>query len=386
MEIRHSDLVVTSSTNRVSTARALRNGFVQIGHCTHLSQRKLHASEKPWVTRQRVAEARILTVQHLISTRARNAAEDGDFLFSGESALVILGLQPWWNNPDVVVRRVRRSGHKCVLPAVPVHSAKVPEVRLVQIRHKTKQLRGSGETSFGHRLAAQGVEVDPYETGVHSGIRIAPAHLIVYDLCRLLHPLQAFHNVSLLLRHLARWDSRDLAGSRQRVQIVRQALRQDLDTLGAVPRIRRTRALLASADGGLESPAESIVLWSLRSIVRKPSSVLTQVPVTAGKQNFRIDIGVPAAKLAIEVTGRGKFGESSTSAYEVADRFVARQQMLEAADWRVINITYDQAKKLTPLMDWLRKLLSQHGIVTGVPDPLVWAEASPLLLAKSRRY
>ena len=60
--------------------------------------------------------------------------------------------------------------------------------------------------------------------------------------------------------------------------------------------------------------------------------------------------------------------------------------MLEAADWRVINITYDQAKKLTPLMDWLRKLLSQHGIVTGVPDPLVWAEASPLLLAKSRRY
>ena len=84
--------------------------------------------------------------------------------------------------------------------------------------------------------------------------------------------------------------------------------------------------------------------------VKKSASVLTQVPVTAGKQSFRIDIGVPAAKLAIEVTGRGKFGESSTSAYGVADRFVARQQMLEAADWRVINITYDQAKKLTPLM------------------------------------
>ena len=386
MEIQHSELVVTSSTNRLSKRRAVGEGLARIGRCTHLSQRRLHASEKPWVTRQRVAEARILMVQHLISSRARYASKDGDFVFSGESALVILGLQPWWNNPDVVVRRVRRSGHKCVLPAVPVHNARVPEVKLVQIRHSAKQVLGSGGTSFGHRLAAHGVEVDPNETGVHSGIRIAPAHLIVYDLCRLLHPLQAFHDVSLLLRHLSRWDSQDPSGSHQRVEIVKGALRQDLDALGAVPWIRRTRAILAEADGGLESPAESIVLWTLRAMMRKPANVVTQVPVAAGRQTFRIDIGIPSIKLAIEVTGRGKFGESSTSAYGVADRFVARQQMLEAADWRVINITYDQAKKLTPLMDWLRKLLSQHGLTTRVPHPLIWAEAAPLLMAKSRRY
>lgn len=371
MQMEHSDLVVISSKARSAKGREERGELARIGVNAYADWRRLQGTGQPWEVRMRVAEARIISIQRLVTTGSDKPQPGSEPIFTSESALVILGLQPWWNNPDVTLRRAKRSGHRPEVPPVRLPGGTVPAVRFGHVRHDPGQL---------------GVGAGRPATFVQAGIAIAPAHLVIYDLCRLLHPLQAFHDVSLLLRYSARWDSRDLAGSERRLKSVKQKIANDLAELGPVPRIRRTRAILNKADAAIESPAESIVLWTLLSMVKDSSLIATQIPVLVRGHKFRIDVGVPAVQLAIEVTGLGKFGDTNTAAHEVAGRFVHRQQMLESVGWRVVNITYEQAKALPELMARLREVLSEHGIPTTVPDRLLWEVATPELMARNRRF
>lgn len=386
MQTQHSDLVLTSSTNRLPTRSQKQGDLVQIGRCTYADWRRLRGAGLPWEIRRRVAEARILLAQASISRGTKGHSPGRHHGFTGESALVIFGLEPWWNNPDVMVRKVTRSGHRLEVPPVKVSGTNVPGVRFTQIRHHPKQLGRPLSRELREQLRRMGIRVGAYETSVHSGVQVAPAHLVVYDLCRLLHPLQAFHDVSMLLRYLSAWDSRNAEASGRRLTLAKQALGENLAQLGSVPGIRRTRAVLDLADAAIESPAESIVLWTLLTIVKDNHQISTQIPVTMGRHRFRIDVGIPSVKLAIEATGKGKFGDTSATAYEVASKFLSRQQALESLGWRVVNVTYEQAKALPTLMSLLRDVLSEEGIPTTVPNSLLWEAASPEVMARNRRF
>ena len=235
-------------------------------------------------------------------------------------------------------------------------------------------------------LLTMGMEGAPFTRPQSGSLPIAPPHLIVYDLCRILHPLQAFHDVSLLLRYLSRWDSRDLDGSRMRAAEVRSQLLVNLELLGTPPGTRKARVILTHADPGLESPAETIALWTALSILRNRSLVTTQVPVRTGASVIRIDLGVPSVKLALELSGRGKFGTTSSTGAQVADRFLVRQQMLEASGWHVRNFTYGQTKHLASFLHILNDIFSEHRIATRPPNPDLWAPPTTDLLHHSRRF
>ena len=197
--VAHDAIMDVSSKHllRSTQSRRIRksNSLVMVVRGTYVATSYLEG-EKPWDVRRRVAQARLLaTMRHGV-------------LFTGESALVTLGIEPWWNNPDVTVRTDARSGKPALFPAVPVGEIIVPSVAW--------HCRRSGPM-------VEGLEAEDFW-----GMPLAPIPLLAYDLCQRAHPLQAFHNVSAFLRFIAGFDRWDLVGSRIREARWREHLIQEV--------------------------------------------------------------------------------------------------------------------------------------------------------------
>lgn len=218
------------------------------------------------------------------------------------------------------------------------------------------------------------------------GIDLAEPQTIATDLLRYGHPLQALHNVSMLLRFLSSFDRRSLETSRSRGEIWRKEMSLVFRELKGARGIRKARAVLAAADPGLESPAESIVAWALKCILPNPSDLVTQYRVPKGDGWIYIDLALPKHKVGVEVSGYGKFGDTSGSARGVARDFMARQRSLEENGWRILNITYEEAKHLKSLQITLEAAMDRFGIPTCVPDKPLWEPTTPELFSTERRF
>lgn len=304
-----------------------------------------------------VAEARVRAVTHLLR-------RGSPLCFTGESALVALGLEPWWNNPDVMLRRERPVGTHPTLNSVRLGKHTVSAV----LARETRSSPGDAAMTRA------------------SGLPIAPPQLIAADLGRMLHPLQAFHDCSVLLRHLSGFDRFSLAESRARERIWRDVLLEFLGRIGRSRGVRRARAVVMAADAGLESPGESAVSWLLNCVLADTRQLSSQHPVQAAGTTVFIDLAIPDHQVAVEVTGRGKFGASSDSAHEVAERFVSRQQALTDSGWRFLNITYDQALRPLTLASYLLSSLGRYGVPVREPSGPLWELPSPMLFDRSRRF
>ena len=299
-----SDLVLNANGVRVRPRRVAEERLLRVDRGVYVGVDKLAADPASWSVRARVAEARLLALN------ARAFGSEG-FAFTGESALVVLGLDPWWNNPDVSVRRRVRSGTKTGMWAMHVGSTTVSETRIKQ----TDAFVDSLDTSLFTRR----------------GLPISPLPILVLDLVRSAHPLQAFHDVSVLLRFHSRFDRWELERSQARAAHIKQNLRNELCDLraGRDKRIHgfgRALAVLDASDPGVESPA-----------------------------------------------------------HQVAAAAVKRQQDLEDLGWHIVNITYQQARDVESLVNYLTQRLGALGVRTHSAHGLLWEPPSRELFARHRR-
>lgn len=122
MHMQPSDLSVTSRERRLGAGS---QNMCAITPSVYVPMVRLGRDAPAWVARRRVAEARLLSLPH----RLRN---DEDFELSGESALVALGLDTWWSNPDVLVRRQKPSKQSLVFGGVSLLNTRVGPVAFRQ--------------------------------------------------------------------------------------------------------------------------------------------------------------------------------------------------------------------------------------------------------------
>lgn len=313
--------------------------------------------KNPWTLRNLVSEARILST--MLAPR-----RDGEVMFTGESALVVLGLDAWWNNPDVTFRSKGKRRSPVNAPSISVGDTTVPAVRVVELRSSPPE----------------------FLTSRAYGVDIVEPHLVAADLARRGHPLQGFHNVSAPLRYLAQFNRFEPEISRQSESMWKNQMQIYLNGLASSKGVRQARAVIAFADAGLESPAESIVAWILNCILEDPSAFVTQHPVAIEGRDVYMDLAFPAFHVGIEVTGYGKFGDTESTARRVGAALVARQQALSETGWSIINVSYDQAKDVTQLASHLRKLLLRPGVPTHSPGGPLWAKPTTELFSSRRRF
>lgn len=328
--------------------------LVRVAHGLHL-RRSAFVGLKPWEARRLVARARLAT------TAGRRQ------ILTGESALVALASSGTWNdNPDLWTRVPRRHGRQRPLPAVPVDAHDVAPV----VVHRL-----SGSPPFSELQAAY-----------FMGFLLAPPAVIALDLARREHSLVALHNVSALLRYLCRFSRFDLEDSRRRMERWRESLEHGILALGTVRGARRSAEILAHADAGLESPAESTVYWALCCLLRDTAQIVVQHPVKSGGKQFFIDLALPRYRVAVEASGYGKFGGSANTARSVATEFSSRQQALTDHGWRFVHVFVDQTKDLAGLGAYLRERLRSLGVPVPSIMGSLWENQTEQLFAKDRRF
>ncbi len=351
-------MVFSSREQRVRASEVQRRGLQKVATGAYLSPEAARGPAKPWEIRRTVAAARLLAVDRLLQSGA-------PAMFTGEAAMVALGLEPWWNNPDIEFRSAVRSRGSPALPAVLLRGKRVSAAAARQ--NESVQL---------------GVGPENPSTGL---VRIAPLAVVATDIARRSHPLQGVHDCSLLLRRASAFDRFDLPASRARAERVRSrwlaAFVGEDRTRGS----RRACAVLRAADPAVESPAESIVGWCLRLILRDPASLASQFEVVS-PQRFFLDFAVPEAGIAIEVTGFGKFGETHEQGRAVGERLLRRQQVLSDLGFSVLNVTYKEAQNPHTLIRDLTRRLSAVGVPVQAPRGPLWDPSMTKIFSRDRRY
>ena len=120
MTISEVDLVLTSRSVRLPQDEP---SLARITRGISVPGKLLGAQEAPWIVWLRVSRARVLAVHHL-------AKSIGGCVITGESALIFLGVQPWWDNPDVSYRADSGCRMRPRLPKAQLSTVCVPEASL----------------------------------------------------------------------------------------------------------------------------------------------------------------------------------------------------------------------------------------------------------------
>lgn len=324
----------------------------------HLNTKTFGTTPQPWEVRRIVAEARIWAAH-------RQMSKGGEPVFTGDSALIARGCETWWDNPDVSVRRSRRSSMPILLSGVQQGGTSVPEVGVRQV-----------------------AAVPSYENLVPeqvSGLRVAPPGLTLVDLCRHGHALQAFFGAASLIAKLADFDRFAYEGSQIRVGRERLLLAEELDRYRSVGGVRRARALVDRVPVGFDSPAEAAVSWLLMSMLPSATRVVSQLPVPTPSGPVFIDVALPDYRISLEISGVGKFGEGEEVRSHV-DNFLDRQQRLLDAGWLSVNVKADEVMDLLELARALYRRLRPHGVPVGKPRGVLWQEQAEELFHRDRRY
>lgn len=114
--------------------------------------------------------------------------------------------------------------------------------------------------------------------------------------------------------------------------LVRRIIEESRGKRGVV----QARQVLALADGGSESPGETLTRWGLvESGLPQP---VTQIPVLTSLGPRWVDMGWPAARVGIEFDGEVKYTVlADGDPDEVRRRERARQRAIEEQDWRIVR-------------------------------------------------
>lgn len=135
--------------------------------------------------------------------------------------------------------------------------------------------------------------------------------------------------------------------------VVDAAIRRgvDPDALAAVVRtaaggrgVVSARRVIEHADGGAESPGESLTRWALlEGGLPRP---VTQVPVATRLARFVVDLGWPERRVGVEFDGQVKYtGVYGSSASEAVFAEKRRQDALEEEGWRLLRVTWTDLRR-----------------------------------------
>lgn len=133
----------------------------------------------------------------------------------------------------------------------------------------------------------------------------------------------------------------------------------------------RARAVLDSADGGAESPGESVTRYALlRHGLPAPR---TQVPVSTRLGRFRADMGWDEWRLLVEFDGFVKYAElAGGDPARVLFEEKRRQEAMEEEGWRVLRVTRADLREEEQVATRVRRLLPRDGATRHVPRPGLW--------------
>lgn len=303
-------------TGRGRTLSRLKIPLLPIARGVHIEEAFVLALDTPWARRRAVEIARLIAVSHL---RASSVAV-------GRSALLAHGLDLLEPLPDETPGAIVFSGGRgssrgaLSLPAVILDGcllAPRTRVRFVDAAHaRTPPKRV-------HGLLAQ----DAGAAAVS---------------CALLHPPR----LAFALACQAYRGCLDLVeGERPLLETTELLRERALSALSALPAVRggrRAARILAAADPGCESPAESLLLWNL--LEAGVRGIRTQVHVCTAGRHFFVDMAIPELRLAIEFDGRGKYGDSPARMHRALEEERRRERLLVAAGWTVVRFDWADLK------------------------------------------
>lgn len=167
--------------------------------------------------------------------------------------------------------------------------------------------------------------------------------------------------------------------AREGLVVVDAAVRRGTDRAALVRRLEgtrgrgvvRARAVLDVADGGAESPGESLARYTvLRHGLPAPR---TQIEVATHLGRFRADMGWLPWRLLLEFDGFVKYstlsgGDPARTLFEEK----RRQEAIEEEGWRVLRVTWPDLRHDGQVAARVRRLIPDGASVPQVARPGLW--------------
>lgn len=347
-----NDLLVSSRAVRVRDTK----DTVRICRGVHLPVDSIPDDAPDWQIRRIVAEARALAITLTLGG-------DNPPVLTCESALMLYGIDTWWNVPDIIYRRRNHPINriKLAFPQVTVHGVVVPEARLVELT----------EPSISTACASV------------AGVLVEPLGMVAIDCARWLHPLPAVVAVSGILRRMSQFDRRIMEQSREAEQKARRSVLERHEMRSGKHGYQRERAVLEAADAGIESPGEGAVLWALHCITHGAGGVdiVTQQPVRTSDRCFYGDLALPEYRAIVEFDGYSKV---SGKGQERA--FINRQRQILSAGWKMIRVELSELREVVSFIWRLIGELREAGVPVTAPSGPLWKPLNSEFTGTERRF
>ncbi len=363
------DLVVGSRQERMS-GRVRKGELLPLGRGRYLPVSFIPSKAPGWEVRRIVSKARAIAA-------VADFGESNPGILTSDAALLSRGVPTLHSVPSIEFWRMSHKANRGVrhFPAVDLKGAS-------QVHHVPaavcKEFLG-----VPHVWGALDVEDRLFNS---LGVRVAGLEQAMLDLVRYSHPLLAFTNASAAFAAFTRFDKFDQVVSRRRAEHIRQRLLDSLEALTARRGNPRARALLRSIDPGTESPAEAVVLWAIKVLLRgntaRQALYSTQHHVFAGDNEYFLDVGFPYARFGIEFDGVAKMQEGESA----QRRFLRRQADLTRDGWHVRRFTTSDYLDLTRLFRTLSQDLESRGVSVMAPGGALWRPVPRSMLDPARLF
>jgi hypothetical protein len=205
---------------------------------------------------------------------------------------------------------------------------------------------GPAELIHGNRRPPAGVRVRTYvldaaEVTEIDGLPVTTPARTAFDLGRQLPTTEAVERIDALMN-----------ATRVTVADISDVARLHPGARG----LRRLRTVLEHADGGAESPYESLTRLTLvRAGLPRPQTQI-EVRDACGRVFARLDMGWPRWKVAVEYDGAQHWTDSCQRAWDIE-----RLAMLEAAGWVIVRVSADMLGRRDAYLERVRAALRARG-------------------------
>lgn len=255
------------------------------------------------------------------------------------------------------VLRVRRGAYREADDVDPVAARDAERLARARIAAVAAQLRSDFVLSHVSAALVWGCAVWPPPAVTHVTHPVRPNAAGSRDLVRHHVDLPASHvtvvgglPVTTLERTVL--DCARAMSTREALVIVDSALRVGVDrarvdamvlAAAGARGVIRARRVWSWADAGAESPGESLTRHALLVAGLEPPAL--QVPVVTRLGIFRLDMGWPALRVAVEFDGLIKYGGAYGAPADVVIAEKRRQDAIEESGWIVVRVTWSDLRE-----------------------------------------
>ncbi len=330
----------------------------------YLDASGIRADTPPWILRRIVALARAVAVQMRLGP-------DSGVAFTAEVAGIILGLDTWWNNPNILYRANVPRKHKRTLPEVTLGRTTVPQVVACHVTGGLQEIS------------------KPYVSV--AGCWVSPYVVILADSASREHPLQAFILANAMLARMCGFSKFRQMESQAFVESTRSQWLEQAEQLKGQRAYRTVRSVLLHADPGSENPVEAAAMWAMKCLLppRKAVEVRSQHELRTPGGTFFLDLSLPKLRAAVETDGRGKYGSDQAQFDRQGACHINRHQSITSSGWKMTHVQSEEIGS-PQLLSIMHSHLQAVGVVPsgGPPCPRggLYREPNAELFHKDRRF